>query len=205
MPDLIPPTGDLDPAQTDPVYVTALFRWPLGDDAALIPRTVAIAEAHQALFAANYERLRRWFPFDRDKPPTLKQVRKGLARRGQAWLDGSQLPLAIVVKVDHGWRLAGQVDLLIERSERSGAIGWTPPSRAVDWSPGLSRPCSITRSGHLAWSVSSCAPSRPTNAAGAWPNASGSRRRASCAEKAPSPTGDVTRLFTVSWHPNGAR
>ena len=40
----------------------ALFTCPLGDDAALIPRTAAIAEAFQALLEANYERLAHWFP-----------------------------------------------------------------------------------------------------------------------------------------------
>jgi ribosomal-protein-serine acetyltransferase len=119
MPEPIAPTADLYPPA-----VTALFRWPLGDDAALIPRTATIAEAYQALFAANYDRLRRWFPFDNEKPPTLKQVRKGLARRGQAWLDGSQLPLAIAVTAEDAWRLVGQVDLLIDGVERVGEVGY---------------------------------------------------------------------------------
>jgi RimJ/RimL family protein N-acetyltransferase len=99
-----------------------LFRWPLGDDAALIPRTPAIAEAYQELFEANYERLARWFPFDR--PPTAEEYRDGLKRRGEAWLEGSQLPLAIVVRAEGGWRLVGQVDLLIDRPARSADVGY---------------------------------------------------------------------------------
>ena len=58
----------------------ALFTCPLGDDAALIPRTVAIAEAYQALLEANYERLARWFPGAFDTPPTLEGTRADLER-----------------------------------------------------------------------------------------------------------------------------
>lgn len=76
----------------------ALFTWPLGDDAALIPRTVAIAEACQALLEANYERLALWFPQAFDEPPTLDGTRADLERAGRAWLEGSQLPLVIALK-----------------------------------------------------------------------------------------------------------
>jgi ribosomal-protein-serine acetyltransferase len=42
----------------------------------------------------NYERLAHWFPGAFDKPPTLEGTRADLERSGQAWLEGSQLPLA---------------------------------------------------------------------------------------------------------------
>lgn len=39
--------------------VTAMFSCPLGDDAALLPRTAAISDAYHELQAANHERLAR--------------------------------------------------------------------------------------------------------------------------------------------------
>jgi ribosomal-protein-serine acetyltransferase len=66
----------------------ALFTWTLGDDAALIPRTVAIAEAYHALLEVNYERLAHWFPGGFNKPPTPERTHADLERSGQAWLEG---------------------------------------------------------------------------------------------------------------------
>lgn len=103
--------------------VAALFTCPLGDGAALIPRTVAIAEAYQALLAANHERLARWFP-GCDEPPTLDGTCAALERRGQAWLEGSQLPLAIAVKAEGGLSLVGAVNLLIDGPARSAEVGY---------------------------------------------------------------------------------
>ncbi|MDH6578533.1 GNAT family protein [Kitasatospora sp. MAP5-34] len=102
----------------------ALFTCPLGDDAALIPRTAAIADAYQALLEANYERLAHWFPGAFDKPPTPEGTRADLERAGRAWLDGSQLPLAITVQAEDGWRLAGWVNLLIDGPARSAEVGY---------------------------------------------------------------------------------
>lgn len=102
----------------------ALFTCPLGDDAVLIPRTVAIAEAHYALVKANYERLARWFPDAFQEPPTLEGVRANLERAGQAWLEGSLLPLSIAVKAEDGWRLVGWVQLVIDGPARSGEVGY---------------------------------------------------------------------------------
>ena len=102
----------------------ALFTWPLGDDAALIPRTVAIAEAYQALLEVNYERLAHWFPGAFDKPPTPEGTHVELERSGQAWLEGSQLPLAITVKAEDRWRLVGWVNLLIDGPARSAEVGY---------------------------------------------------------------------------------
>jgi ribosomal-protein-serine acetyltransferase len=107
-----------------PTVTTALFTCPLGDDAALIPRTAAIAEAHYALVAANYERLAHWFPDAFQEPPTLDGVRANLARAGQAWLEGSLLPLSIAVKAPGGWRLVGWAQLMIDSFARSAEVGY---------------------------------------------------------------------------------
>jgi ribosomal-protein-serine acetyltransferase len=102
---------------------TALFTCPLGDDAALLLRTAAMAEAYQALWEANYERLARWFP-DVGGPPALDETRDALEQVSQAWLDGSQLPLAIAVRADHGWRLVGAVNLFLDDSAQSAELGY---------------------------------------------------------------------------------
>jgi ribosomal-protein-serine acetyltransferase len=101
----------------------ALFTCMLGDDAALIPRTPAIAEAYQVLLEVNHDRLARWFP-GLDKPPTPEESRADLERRGQAWLEGSQLPVAIAVRAEDGWRLVGEVNLLIDGAARSAEVGF---------------------------------------------------------------------------------
>jgi RimJ/RimL family protein N-acetyltransferase len=101
----------------------AMFTFSLGGDAALLPRTPAIAEAYQELLAANFARLVRWLP-GLEELPTLEQTRADLARRGQAWLDGSQLPLAIAVRAEDGWRLVGEVNLLIDSRIRSAEVGY---------------------------------------------------------------------------------
>ena len=102
----------------------AMFTHPLGEDAALLPRTTAIAEAYQALVEANYERLAEWFPGWFDAPPTLGSTRADLERSGRAWLDGSQLPLVIAVRVGDSWRLVGWVNLLIDSPARSAEVGY---------------------------------------------------------------------------------
>lgn len=88
----------------------AMFTCPLGDGAALIPRTAAIAEAHQALLMANYERLAHWDPgFGADHPTTFDETRSRLEQQGQAWLEGTQLPLDIAVLAGRDWRLVGHL------------------------------------------------------------------------------------------------
>jgi ribosomal-protein-serine acetyltransferase len=100
-----------------------MFTCPLGEDAALIPRTVAIAEAYQELLAANYKRISRWNP-GCDQPPTLEETRKSLMMSGQDWLEGTQLPLAIGVPERTEWRLVGSVGLWINLPARSGEVGY---------------------------------------------------------------------------------
>ncbi|WP_165555947.1 GNAT family N-acetyltransferase [Kribbella pittospori] len=102
----------------------AEFTWPLGDDAVLIPRTAAIAEAHFALVQANYQRLAQWFGDAYQEPPVLEETRANLVEAGQGWLNGSLLPLSIAVKADNGWRLVGWAQLEINRQARSAEIGY---------------------------------------------------------------------------------
>ncbi len=101
-----------------------LFTWPLGDDVVLIPRTVAMTDAHCALVQANYERLGRWFPDAYQQPPTLEDSRASMDRAGQGWLDGSVLPLFVAVKAEGGWRLIGWVNLEIDGPARSAEVGY---------------------------------------------------------------------------------
>lgn len=103
---------------------SALFTWSLGDDVVLIPRTVAMAEAHLALVEANYERLRHWFPDAYQEPPTLDESRASMERAGQGWLSGSVLPLFLAVKAEDGWRLIGWVNLEIDGPARSAEVGY---------------------------------------------------------------------------------
>ncbi len=104
---------------------SAMFTCPLGDDAALIPRTAAIAEAHHALLMANYKRLAQWDPgYDADKPSTLDETRFRLEQQGRAWLEGTQLPLDIAVPAGRDWRLAGAVSLRFEMAMRTGELGY---------------------------------------------------------------------------------
>ncbi|MHC0430295.1 GNAT family N-acetyltransferase [Streptomyces sp. O3] len=108
-----------------PTVTPAMFLCPLGDDAALIPRTVAIAEAHQALLMANYKRLAQGDPdFDADKPTTLDETRARLERQGRAWLEGTQLPLDIAVRAGQDWRLVGAVTLTCDPDMRTAELGY---------------------------------------------------------------------------------
>jgi ribosomal-protein-serine acetyltransferase len=100
-----------------------LFSFPLGDDAVLIPRTAEITDAYHELVAANAERLARWEPWAA-KPPVLEETRSFLEASGRSWLDGAELPVAIAVKEDGGWHLAGALSLSVSRYSRSAEIGY---------------------------------------------------------------------------------
>ena len=100
-----------------------MFSFPLADDAILIPRTAAIIDAYHELLAANQERLARWEPWAA-KPPVLDETRSFLEASGRSWLDGSELPVAIAVKQDGEWHLAGALSLIVSSYSRSGEIGY---------------------------------------------------------------------------------
>jgi hypothetical protein len=85
-----------------------MFALTLGEDVGLMPRTVAIAEAYQALLEVDHDRLADWFP-GFVEALTSEGTRSDLEQSGQAWLEGSQLPLAIAVRVEDAWRLVGAV------------------------------------------------------------------------------------------------
>ncbi len=102
----------------------APFTWQLGEDSALIPRTPAIVEAHFALVMANYERLAQWFPDAYQEPPVLERMRSNFTMLGQAWLDGSLLPVSIAVRAGHAWRLVGWAQLEIDTDARRAEIGY---------------------------------------------------------------------------------
>ena len=100
-----------------------MFRCPLSESAALVPRTPLIAEAYHQLLAANHERLARWEPWAL-APPALDETRSFLEASARNWLEGSELPVAIAVRDNGQWRLAGSVSLRISRYSRSGDIGY---------------------------------------------------------------------------------
>jgi ribosomal-protein-serine acetyltransferase len=98
--------------------VTAMFSCPIGDDAALLPRTAAISDAYHELLAANHERLARrgWAA----EPPTPDGTRSFLAESGRAWLEGAELPVAIAIPAKEGWQLVGTAGLRINRYTQAG-------------------------------------------------------------------------------------
>jgi len=102
----------------------ALFTWPLGDDAALVLRTAAVADAHFALVEANYQRLAEWFPDAFQEAPVYEETLANLEEAGRGWLDGSLLPLSIAVKEGDAWRLGGWAQLIIDQEMRSGEVGY---------------------------------------------------------------------------------
>jgi len=98
--------------------VTAMFWCPLGDDAALLPRTAAISDAYHELLAANHERLARWGWAN--EPPTPDSTRSFLEESGRAWLEGAELPVAIAIPVNEGWQLVGTAGLRINQDTQAG-------------------------------------------------------------------------------------
>jgi ribosomal-protein-serine acetyltransferase len=100
--------------------VAAMFWCPLGDDAALIPRTAAISEAYHELLAANHERLARhgWTT----EPPTPGGTRSFLEESGRAWLNGAELPVAIAIRAEQGWELVGTAGLRINQHNRAADV-----------------------------------------------------------------------------------
>jgi ribosomal-protein-serine acetyltransferase len=98
--------------------VTAMFSCPLGDDAALLPRTAAISDAYRELLAANHERLARWGWAA--EPPTPDGTRSFLEESGRAWIEGAELPVAIAIAANEGWQLVGTAGLRNNRYTQAG-------------------------------------------------------------------------------------
>jgi ribosomal-protein-serine acetyltransferase len=100
-----------------------LFSFPLSRDEALVPRTPSITDAYHALIVANRERLARWEPWA-IAPPVLEETRSFLEASARNWLAGLELPVAIAVRGDGRWRLAGAVSLHITPYSRSAEVGY---------------------------------------------------------------------------------
>ncbi|MBW8482991.1 GNAT family N-acetyltransferase [Actinomadura parmotrematis] len=96
---------------------------PIGEDAALIARTPALAEEFHALLAANRERLRRWNPGACPEPLTLESTRLRLAADALARRAGALLPTAIVLREDGAWRVVGAASLRPD-GDGSGEVGY---------------------------------------------------------------------------------
>jgi ribosomal-protein-serine acetyltransferase len=112
-----------------PTLVTPMFTFPLGEDAVLLPRTTAITEAYHEMLAANHERLARWEPWAGQppwvaRPPTSEGTRSFLEATGRAWLEGTELPVAIAVAAAGGWQLAGSAGLRISNYSRAADGGY---------------------------------------------------------------------------------
>jgi ribosomal-protein-serine acetyltransferase len=106
-----------------PSLVTAMFTFPLGEDAALLPRTPALADAYQQLLTANSERLARWEPWA-GQPLTPEGTRSFLEASGRAWLEGTELPVVIAVPAGDRWQLAGSAGLRINAYSQSAEGGY---------------------------------------------------------------------------------
>jgi ribosomal-protein-serine acetyltransferase len=100
-----------------------MFSFPLSDDAVLILRTSAITEAYHEELAANHERLARWEPWA-VKAPVLAETRSFLEASVRNWLDGSELPVAIALRKDGQWHVAGAASLRINSYARSAEVGY---------------------------------------------------------------------------------
>jgi RimJ/RimL family protein N-acetyltransferase len=106
-----------------PILATAMFTFPLGADAALLPRTAALTEAYHEMLAANQQRLARWEPWAA-QPPTPESTRAFLEASGRAWLEGTELPVAIAVPAGDRWQLAGSAGLRISAYSQSAEAGY---------------------------------------------------------------------------------
>ncbi len=117
------PSTEPSRGSTMSTVVAAMFACPLGEDAALLPRTAAITEAYHELLVANRERLARWEPWAAEAA-TLDSTRSFLEASGRAWLEGTELPVAIAVPADDGWQLVGSAGLRINRYDQSANGGY---------------------------------------------------------------------------------
>ena len=100
-----------------------MFSFPLSSGEVLVPRTPLITDAYHALLVANQERLARWEAWAIG-PPVVAETRSFLEASARNWLAGLELPVAIAVRDQGPWRLAGAVSLHITPYSRSGEIGY---------------------------------------------------------------------------------
>jgi ribosomal-protein-serine acetyltransferase len=100
-----------------------LFSFSLAPGEALVPRTPTLTDAYHDLLIANRERLARWEPWALT-PPVLEETREFLEASMRNWLAGTELPVAIAVRRDDQWYLAGAVSLQINGYTRSAEIGY---------------------------------------------------------------------------------
>ncbi|MER5636876.1 GNAT family protein [Kitasatospora sp. NPDC002227] len=101
-----------------------MFVHPLGEDAALIPRTPDLAEPYHAVLSANLARLARWEPWALSEG-SVADTAGFLRRSAVESLDGDLLPVLIGVRAEGGgWRLVGSSGLKIDRAARAGIIGY---------------------------------------------------------------------------------
>jgi ribosomal-protein-serine acetyltransferase len=100
-----------------------MFSFPLSRGEILVPRTPLITDAYHVLLVANRERLARWEAWA-IVPPVLAETRSFLEANARNWLAGLELPVAIAVRENGPWHLAGAVSLHITPYSRSGEIGY---------------------------------------------------------------------------------
>jgi RimJ/RimL family protein N-acetyltransferase len=75
------------------------------------------------MLAANQQRLARWEPWAA-QPPTPESTRAFLEASGRAWLEGTELPVAIAVPAGDRWQLAGSAGLRISAYSQSAEAGY---------------------------------------------------------------------------------
>lgn len=94
-----------------------------GPDAGLVPLTPDLAEAYHRLLVSNQGRLARWEPWA-SAPLTLEGTRQHLLAGARAWLEGSQVPTAVVVAAEGGWQLVGSLQLRVSGYDQTGELGY---------------------------------------------------------------------------------
>lgn len=90
----------------------------------MIVRTPAISEPYHAMLLANQERLARWEAWAVE-PMTLDGTRSYLGNAAREWVEGRQVPTAILARTDGGgWELAGAAALRIDSYDRVARLGY---------------------------------------------------------------------------------
>ena len=103
--------------------VEAPFVMSLGDDAALMVRTPAIARPYHDLLVANQDRLSRWEPWA-CAPLSPDDTAGFLGASARRWAEGRELPLAMVVRGAAGWELVGSCGLWLDDAGTAASLGY---------------------------------------------------------------------------------